>query len=224
MFALRLTLSLLSVLVFTGSVSARDVADPSGETCALFTAVLEWRGPLRHEIFVNDRLFHQTRTNFVDRVLGNYIRKRRRERRPVFHLPESRKIVGEALSKTWAAFDVAALNGADQPMVCAPEDFAPISVAVFSSTSGIARRAGGEQESYSDQPDLFLRDVFIPSRRLGHQWAFSRPGISAGGLESVVFASHSCGGLCGDGSYYLLRREEREAPWLVVGTAVDWVS
>lgn len=217
---MRLSLSLLFMVVFASGALAREAPDVTDETCALFAAVLEWPFRSSREIFVNDRLFHDARRDYGDGAVGNYIRKRRPERRPVFYLPENIKIVGPALVKTWSAFDRAAPNGADQRMPCAPEDFAPTSVAVFSLKSGMVRYGGGVQESLSGESD-YSRESHRPSPRLGNEWVFSQPGVSADGLESVVRSYSLCGGQCGIGFYYLLRREERGAHWRVVGVSLD---
>jgi len=44
---------------------------------------------------------------------------------------------------------------------------------------------------------------------------FSRPVITADGLEALIYYTHSCGSLCGEAGYAWLRRASKTAPWRV---------
>ena len=51
---------------------------------------------------------------------------------------------------------------------------------------------------------------------------FSRVGFSKDGLQALVFVGWSCGGLCGEGNYYFLKKENGE--WKVVTKEMVWIS
>lgn len=53
-------------------------------------------------------------------------------------------------------------------------------------------------------------------------WSFSRPGFNRKIDEAVLYVGHSCGGLCGTGHLFLLRKQEGK--WRVVARSMLWIS
>jgi hypothetical protein len=54
--------------------------------------------------------------------------------------------------------------------------------------------------------------------------ALSRAIISADGRDALVFFSHACGNLCGEGTLIWLRRIPADGPWTVRARRLFWVS
>ncbi|MDQ6634301.1 MAG: hypothetical protein M3Z10_06020 [Gemmatimonadota bacterium] len=52
--------------------------------------------------------------------------------------------------------------------------------------------------------------------------SFSRPGYDASRTHALLYYSHGCGDLCGDGGYVLLER--RDGKWAVLRRVVTWMS
>jgi hypothetical protein len=58
--------------------------------------------------------------------------------------------------------------------------------------------------------------------RAAGYWDFSRPGYNPSEDEAVLYVGHYCGGLCGTGHLYLLRKSDGK--WRVVGRSMLWIS
>jgi hypothetical protein len=56
----------------------------------------------------------------------------------------------------------------------------------------------------------------------GGFWSFSSPGYNEQHTEALLSVSHSCGGLCGTGHLYLLRKENGK--WKVKNRLMLWIS
>jgi hypothetical protein len=82
----------------------------------------------------------------------------------------------------------------------------------------------------------FFRSMRAP-QRFEDQWTqlraklgvqsfqgLSRPVVSHDGLTAVVWYSHSCGSLCGEGGWAVLKRPTTGADWVVVQQIVKVVS
>src|SRR5262245_28680660 len=52
--------------------------------------------------------------------------------------------------------------------------------------------------------------------------ALSRAGLNSSGNQALVYISHSCGGLCGSGTYMLLVKNKQR--WIVKKKFTAWVS
>jgi hypothetical protein len=64
-------------------------------------------------------------------------------------------------------------------------------------------------------------DQLFP-RSGGHYLTISQAGFNLGRTEAILFVNLHCGGLCGGGNYYLLRKTY--GVWHVVETKEVWVS
>jgi hypothetical protein len=58
--------------------------------------------------------------------------------------------------------------------------------------------------------------------RAGGIISFSRVGFDSGLDEAIVSASYVCGGLCGEGWSYILKK--RQGEWEVASKRMVWVS
>lgn len=56
----------------------------------------------------------------------------------------------------------------------------------------------------------------------GGFWSFSRVGFSKDGAQAFVYGAHNCGGLCGEGKYYFLQKEDGK--WKVIEEDMLWIS
>jgi hypothetical protein len=59
-------------------------------------------------------------------------------------------------------------------------------------------------------------------RNAAGYWDFSRPGYDPKGEEAVLYVGHHCGGLCGTGHFYLLRK--KHGKWRVENRVMLWIS
>lgn len=53
--------------------------------------------------------------------------------------------------------------------------------------------------------------------------AFSRPVLSADGLQALVYAEHHCGGGCAHGKYFWLSRKNTRDRWRVARQVLRWI-
>jgi hypothetical protein len=58
--------------------------------------------------------------------------------------------------------------------------------------------------------------------KAGGVWQFSRPGYNSARDETVLYVSHSCGGLCGTGNLYFLVKQNDH--WVVKNRLELWIS
>jgi hypothetical protein len=54
--------------------------------------------------------------------------------------------------------------------------------------------------------------------------AFSGVLVTRDALNAVVYFESRCGGVCGEGGYFWLRRRTAESPWTVAKRIVSWMS
>jgi hypothetical protein len=96
-----------------------------------------------------------------------------------------------------------------------------------------------EQEEIPKGARLILRSaidaVFTPDPPAGwsrleqvigaRTWqGFSRPVLSADGLQALVYAEHHCGSTCGHGKYFWLSRRSTRDTWRVTRQVLRWIS
>ena len=65
-------------------------------------------------------------------------------------------------------------------------------------------------------------DFYKKHPKAGGYWDFSRPGYDAKAQEAVLYVGHHCGGLCGTGHLFLLRK--KDGNWKVVARSMLWIS
>lgn len=58
--------------------------------------------------------------------------------------------------------------------------------------------------------------------KAGNLYTFSRVGFSKNGCLALVFVTNWCGSLCGEGNYYLLKKETGQ--WKIVNKVMTWIS
>lgn len=178
--------------------SEEQILASDRESCAIFASVIASRNDGAETSFVSTELYNPALTELGQRsILGFQYDLPGLERREFTPLSDE----GGALradDETWRALEVASAEAAGTHMSCAPVDFQPAHVNLY--TGSIPDSLGS-----------------------GPSWSFSAPGVASHG-EAIVFAAHVCGNLCGSGSYYLLRRDRRAGDWRVVGAARVWLS
>jgi hypothetical protein len=54
--------------------------------------------------------------------------------------------------------------------------------------------------------------------------AFSRPVLSADGLQALIYAEHHCGTVCGHGKYFWLSRSDTSDKWRISRQVLKWIS
>ena len=54
--------------------------------------------------------------------------------------------------------------------------------------------------------------------------AFSRPVLSADGLQALIYAEAHCGSLCGYGKYFWLSRRDTRDKWRITSQILSWIS
>lgn len=72
------------------------------------------------------------------------------------------------------------------------------------------------------QPKMGLREIVERFRGDEFIFWFSRVGFSADGKQALVYMGYSCGGLCGQGNFYLLEMHGGE--WVIRNHVMCWIA